>query len=229
MVGAGLTLAALSLFAKAVGLVGEAVSASWFGAGDAIDAYVIAALVPVSLTGILCGAFQFAFIPAYRKTLDQSGEDEAAHLLAGASLVAVIVLALAMALMIWAMPAYLPLLASGFDQGKRALTERLLVMLAPYVLVNGIGYIWAGVLVARRAFALPALVPAITPAVTIVILALRAGDQGVAALVVGARAGMPIEASLLALGLRRLGVRLLPRWSGIDARLMALGKEYGAM
>src|SRR5256885_7790665 len=74
IVGAGLTLAALSLVAKAVGLLREAVSAALFGAGDAIDAYVIATIVPVSLAGIICGAFQFAFIPAYRRTLDLAGE-----------------------------------------------------------------------------------------------------------------------------------------------------------
>src|SRR5438552_3516332 len=88
ILGAGLTLAVLSVAAKTVGLVREAVSASLFGTGDAIDAFIIAALVPVSLTGTLCGAFQFAFIPAYRRALDRGGEAAADRLLAGASAVA---------------------------------------------------------------------------------------------------------------------------------------------
>jgi putative peptidoglycan lipid II flippase len=131
--------------------------------------------------------------------------------------------------MLAAMPLYLPFVASGFGPEKRLLTQRLLTALAPYVLVNGIGYIWAGVLVARRSFAVPALVPAITPLVTMVLLLLGAGRFGVAMLVAGALVGMAIEALALALALTRAGVRLMPRWPSADPALVLLAKEYGAM
>jgi putative peptidoglycan lipid II flippase len=232
ILGAGLVLATLSIAAKAVGLVREAVSASLFGTGDQIDAFVIAALVPVALTGTLCGAFQFAFIPAYRRALDRGGEEEGAQLLAAAAAVALALLGAATLAMLLAMPSYLPLVASGFGPEKRLLTERLLLALAPYVLLNGIGYIWAGVLVARRSFATPALVPAITPFVTIVCLALGGRSYGAMMLVAGTLAGQALETLALGLALARAGVRLRPRWplrSRPAPALAALGREYGAM
>ncbi|MBI1779245.1 MAG: hypothetical protein HYR63_28250 [Proteobacteria bacterium] len=229
IVGAGLTLATLSLLAKAVGLAREVVAAALFGTGDAIDAYVIATLVPVSLTGILCGAFQFAFIPAYRRALDRSGEAAAERLLAGASAVAFSLLVLATLAMVATAPFYLPWLTSGFDGPKRLLTESLLRWMAPYVVINGVGYIWAGVLVARRSFALTALVPATTPVVMTVLLLAEGRELGVLALVLGALAGMVIEAVLLGAGLRRQGVGLVPRWSAVGPELAAVGREYAVM
>jgi putative peptidoglycan lipid II flippase len=61
----------------------------------------------------------------------------------------------------------LPLVASDFSAEKLALTRGLFYLLLPVLVLSGFSTIASAILNAGQSFALPALVPMVTPAVTI--------------------------------------------------------------
>jgi len=76
--GATLVVTALTALARSTTVAREITAASAFGAGDELDAYLIASAIPVYLLGAIAGSFQSAFVPRYialAKEKDQGGAD----------------------------------------------------------------------------------------------------------------------------------------------------------
>jgi putative peptidoglycan lipid II flippase len=121
---------------------------------------------------------------------------------------------------------YLPLIASGYNPQKLALTLQLVYMVSPVIVMSGLSNIWGAVLNAGERFALVALTPIITPTVTLFVL-LFVIRHSVFALPVGLVVGATLETVVLGVALKLRGISLRPRWHGLDSDLRLVGSQFG--
>ena len=223
--GAAVTVAVLTASIKVAVVVKELVVAWRFGTGDALDAFLIALLVPSFIINVVAGSFNAALIPTYIQAREQEGAKAAQRLFSGTTAWGLGLLGITTLLMVASAPLYLPLIAAGFSPEKLDLTFRLLCAVAPFVLLSGIVVIWGAVLNAGERFALAAVSPIMTPAISIVFL-LAVKSWGVFALAAGLVCGAALEIVLLGAALHRQGISLRPKWYEFDTHLRQVASQY---
>src|SRR5579863_5532619 len=141
----------------------ELVVANYFGRGDALDAYLIAYVLPSFVVNIVAGSFNSAVIPTYVEVRETEGAQAAQRLFSGAMIWSLAVLAAISLLLALLAPWYLPPLASGFTPAKLLLTRNLLYVLLPLIVMSAITVNGTAVLNAGERFALPAALPILAP------------------------------------------------------------------
>src|SRR6185295_16405328 len=99
----------------------------------------------------------------------------------------------------------------------------------PMLVLSGVTTTWSAVLNAENRFVLPALVPAVSSLITVVVLLTAGSLWGIFALVGSTVGGAVLEAALLAFGLARAGVPLTPRWHGRGAAVRQVLGQYAPM
>lgn len=223
--GAAITVAIGTALVKGVAVVKELVVAWKFGTGDALDAFLIALLIPSIIVNVVAGSFNAALIPTYIRVREQEGQKAAQKLFSGVTVWSLGLLGITTILMIVAAPLYLPLIAKGFSSEKLNITFKLLYTMAPIVLLSGIITIWSSVLNAGEKFFLAALSPASTSVITISFL-LAFSSLGSFALVAGLVCGAVLEILLLGIALHRQGISLRPKWYGFDSHLRQVSSQY---
>ncbi len=220
LVGVLITTAKLAGAAKVV------VTARYFGAGDQLDAFVIAFLLPAFFTDIVAGSFGSSFVPAFIRVRSDQGE-AAARLFARTGLALVLGAMLAVsALLAAAGPWLLPLLGSSFPAEKLRLTTSLFLALILWLPMSACIAAWRAVLNAHNAFALAAAAPLTTPLATIAFLYAAADRWSVYTLCWGTLAGVALETLLLGWGVQRLGIPILPAWRGWTPEMSAIRGQY---
>ena len=216
----------LATAAKLAGAVKVMVTARFFGAGDQLDAFVIAFLLPAFFTDIVAGSFGASFVPAFIRVRSNQG-DAAAHMFARTGLALVLGAMLAVSLSLAAGGRWvLPLLGSGFPAEKLQITNRLFLALLLWIPMGACIATWRAVLNAHDAFALAAAAPLTTPLATIAFLYLGADRWSVYTLCWGTLAGVTIETALLGWGVHRLGIPLLPAWRGWNPEMASIRAQY---
>jgi putative peptidoglycan lipid II flippase len=153
-------ISAAVLLSRLTGLAREIVMARVFGAGVAMDAFVIGFRIPNLTRDLFAeGALSSAFVPTFTTYLATKGKEQAAHL---ASLVAtaliLIVGATCAAGMIWS-PQLVALFAGKFAEipGKFELAVALTRSMFPSLLLVALAAQAMGVLNANNRFGIPAL------------------------------------------------------------------------
>ncbi|HEY2842826.1 MAG TPA: lipid II flippase MurJ, partial [Bryobacteraceae bacterium] len=112
----------LATLAKLAGAVKVMVTARFFGAGDQLDAFVIAFLLPAFFTDIVAGSFGASFVPAFIRVRSNQGE-AAARLFTRTGLALVLGAMLAVTVLLAAGGRWvLPLLGSSFSAEKLKIT-----------------------------------------------------------------------------------------------------------
>jgi len=226
---AALVVAFFSLIAKFASTAKELVVADRFGRSDVLDAFLIALLVPSFVVNLVAGSFNGALIPTFISVRDIQGK-EAAQRLFSSVMVGNLVLLSGLSLLLGALaPHYLPLLGSGFDTAKLLLTRKILYILLPYVVLSALVTTWSAVLNAGERFRLPAVTPILTPIAIVFCLFVGGKPWGVFALAVGTVIGQGTEAALLARALRKTGLRLKPRWHGVDPYVRQVAMQCGPL
>ena len=226
---AALIIGLLTLLMRVGTIIKELAVARTFGRSDAMDAFLIAFLLPSFFVTLIMGAAGSALVPVFVATRQNKGREAAETLLSSLVLITVAGLsALALLMCVFA-PYYLPYMAHAFSPEKLRLTRELLYLLAPWLIFNGVGQLVTSVLNAGEKFALPALVPLVTPLAIIACIALAAERLGAFALVAGSLAGSAVEAALLVKLLRDHGVRPRLRWGGLDASLRMVLVQYAPL
>lgn len=223
--GAAAQVALLTILVKVAAVVKELVIAWKFGTADTLDAFLIALVVPAFVINVVANSFNAALIPTYIQVREQQGTQAAQRLFSGATVWSIGLLVITTIVMVVTAPLYLPWIASGFSPQKLGLTFHLLCAIAPVVLLSGIVAIWAAVLNAGERFAIAALSPIITPAITIVFL-YTVESWGVFALVAGLICGTLLEMTLLGAALKRQSISLRPKWYGFNAHLRLVVNQY---
>jgi putative peptidoglycan lipid II flippase len=223
---ATIIIASLSFVAKIVSTAKEMVVAHSFGTGDAIDAFLMAILVPTYAVNVIGGSFNAALIPTYIRVREQEGIIPAQKLFSSTMAGSLVLLSLATISMVVAAPLYLPYIASGFGPEKIALTCRLLYFLSPIVILYGFNTLWGAVLNADRRFGLVALTPVITPLMVLLFVLLGSKMWGVSLLAIGTVCGVILEVALIGAVLKRKGISLRPRWHGLDSNVRQVIKQF---
>jgi putative peptidoglycan lipid II flippase len=216
----------LSAAAKLAGAAKVMVTARYFGAGDLLDAFVIAFLLPAFFTEIVAGSFSASFIPAFIRVRSEQGI-AAARTFArtGLALIAGAMLAVSVLLAI-AGPWLLPLLGSSFSVEKLRITTSLFLMLIFWLPMSGCIAAWRAVLNAHNAFALAAAAPLTTPLATIVFLYAGSNRWSIYTLCWGTLVGVALETMILGFGVHRLGIPVLPAWRGWNPEMSAIRGQY---
>jgi putative peptidoglycan lipid II flippase len=219
----------MGLVAKISATVKELIVAGRFGRSDALDAFLIALLLPAFTMILVRAAFEAALIPALVDVRQSQGPQAAQKLVSSTMFFSVMAwLALSILLGVLA-PYYLPYLGSGFSPEKLRLTRHLVYVLLPYVFFNGLSGCAAAVLNAGEKFALPALTPLLTPLVMIVFITLGPSGWGPFLLAAGVVAGGFLESVLLVQALRIEGMHLWPHWSGRDPLVSRVLAQFAPM
>jgi putative peptidoglycan lipid II flippase len=225
ILGASLTILAMTVAVKGVTFVKEVMVAARFGTADELDAFLIAFLIPSFVINVLGMSLGAVFIPVYVEIREAHGAAHADRLLAKTVGWMCVLLTAAMLVVTVIAPWYLPVVASGFTDDKRRLVQDLLWWLIPFVALSGVRALWGAALNADERFGLMSLVPVQTPLMLIALLALFP-SLGVYGLVVGFILGTLLETMTLGVALSRLGVRLRPDWSQYDDSLRQLARQW---
>jgi putative peptidoglycan lipid II flippase len=223
---AAVTIGVLTLVVKLVSMLKDMLVAARFGTGDALDAFVIAYMVPSYIINVLAGSFNAALIPVHVDVSENEGAAAAQRLFSGTGALSLATLLAATLCLGLLGPAILPLLCSGFGLEKVMLTERLFYLLLPTIVISGLLTSWEAVLNAGERFGVAALAPVMLPLTTIAVLNLHGAHCGIDALAIGTIAGLVLQLLVLGWALTKRGVNLLPRWHGFDAALKRVMRQY---
>jgi putative peptidoglycan lipid II flippase len=219
-------IGALTLGVKLASMLKEMLVAAWFGTGDALDAFVIAFMVPSYIINVVAGSFNAALIPVHVDVRENQGPLAAQRLFSGTvALNLAILLTVTLCLGLLG-PVILPLLCSGFASEKMMLTERLFYLLLPAIVISGVLTNWESVLNAGERFGIAALAPLIVPVTTVGVLSLLGARCGIDALAIGTVAGLLLQLLVLGRVVTKRGIKLLPCWHGFDVPMKRVLRQY---
>ncbi|MGA7409010.1 MAG: lipid II flippase MurJ [Bryobacteraceae bacterium] len=185
-----------------------AISAKVLGAGDELDSYLVAFLVPSLLCDVLAGSLTPALMPVLAKDTEHQTDGSGTNRVF--FLVCLGVFGIAMLIAAGTASWVLPGIAHGFSTSKLQFTRSLLLLMIPMVPLSGLSAMWRAILNHQGRFALAAASPLVTPLLASTFL-LTANGRGIHALALGTVLGAAAEASLLGAGLVLNGVSILPR------------------
>src|SRR5579864_1751195 len=204
------TVGGWTSLAKLAGAVKLILAARLFGAGDAMDAYLIAFLLPSFFIDMFAGPLDSALIPTLIEVREKSGKEAAQQLYRATLGAAGAVLLLAAVGVVAASAVLLPMMASSFPAAKLGYTRHLLMLMIAVIPLSGLSCTWRAVLNSEHQFAYSAAVPAITPLMSIVALYVAGKQYGVFALAAGTLTGGALEAILAGTGVKRMGYPIVP-------------------
>ena len=201
--GATLIVGFFTLSVKVVALLRELIIASAFGTGDALEAFIIAYIIPAFIVNVVSGSLNAAMMPTYIQVREQEGPEEAQKLLSGIIALTLCVQMATIAVVIVIGPYMLKIFGSGFSAEKILLAEKLLYVLLPIIVLNGLIKIFDTILNAEERFAFAACLPAVVPVFSAVTILFYAQVIGVYALAIGFALGFGIQLCILVLVLKK--------------------------
>jgi putative peptidoglycan lipid II flippase len=222
-------VASLTLVVSAAILARDLVIAALFGTGGAVDAYLIAVLIPQVAINVIAGSISSSLVPIYIRVQQREGAESAQRLLAGAVSMCLGLLVLVTILLGLLNPWIVHQIGAEFDPDKRAVTLELSYALLPIVVISGIATIGSAALNARERFAIAALAPILVPCTSTLFLLSLHRAWGIRALAVGIVVGHLLQLGVLALLLQRQGISLWPRWPTLNASLRQVLQQYVAV
>ena len=194
----------------------ESITAHVFGRSDQIEAFLLAALIPLFLINATGNSIAAGFVPTMLGVRHKQGQRSASDLTAAFLLIVLSLIAAAMALASVAFPLVLPWIARGFDAAKLDLTLHLFYWLLPVVAIGALGKFWLAVLNGYERFAAGSLIPIVVPLSVIVLLVLAPESARLDFLVYGVAAGFTLQ---LAAALAIAGRMQLLRWPSLPSHV----------
>jgi putative peptidoglycan lipid II flippase len=226
ILAAALTIGGLSAAVKLVATLKELAVAYRFGTGDAVDAFLIAILIPQLVLNVVAGSLPAAFTPVYIEARETEGPTAARALLGSAVAASALLAVLVGLVLMLVMPIAFRFLAKGFSPEKLALTRILFFALLPIVLLNTIATVWAAALNAGERFVVAAWAPACVPAISLIMIVTLGGSWGIYALTVGTVLGFLLQCVVLAAAMWRDHLPVMPKWTGVTPRLRKVSYQY---
>src|SRR5215831_12449513 len=208
-----------TLASRVLGLVRDTVLAAVFGAGNEMDAFVVAFRIPNLVRELFAeGAMSAAFVPAFTKTLTLQGKTAAWRL--GNSLLNALLLVTGVLVTLGLLAARPLVTAYAGDfvsvPGKLDLTIRLARIMLPFLTLAAIAAAIMGMLNSLRHYFVPALAPATFNVATIVCALFLAplmpaiGQPRILAIAIGAILGGLGQIALQWPAMRAEGFRYRP-------------------
>jgi putative peptidoglycan lipid II flippase len=219
---------AATMTSRVLGLAREQVLAYWFGASDAMDAYLVAFRVPNLVRDLFAeGAMSAALVPTFTRVLTSDGRERAWRLGNTVMNALALVTGLLVVGAIVFAPTLVAWLAADFKAvaGKFELTVTLTRLMAPFLVLVAIAAACMGMLNSLNVFFLPALSPAmfnvasIAVGIGLVPVAASVGIAPILAMAAGTLVGGIGQIALQWPALRREGYRYAPRLDLADPGL----------
>src|SRR5438128_8777626 len=229
-VSSAVWIATLSAITGLATLGRESVTAHFFGRADQIEAFLVAALIPMFLINAAGNSIGAGFVPTLLAVRHDHGQRSASDLTAAFFLSSLGLIAAAMLASAIFFPFLLPFIARGFDDAKLDLARRLFYWLLPVVAIGAIGKFWLAVLNGYEQFAAGSLMPIAVPLSVIAFVGLAPEAERLQYLVYGVVAGFTLQligAVSLAGRMRLLRRPTLPR--GVKPLLAQASSQYFAM
>jgi putative peptidoglycan lipid II flippase len=211
---AAMLVGGFSVVVKVAATIKELLVANSFGRSDAVDAFLIAFLIPQTIINLTTNSFGASLVPVFARVRAERGQLSAQSVLMRTLVASEAVLVAFSALVGFCAPWIMRALGSNFSQIKRDLTCHLLYWLLPYVVINGFTIILGAVLNVYRRFLVTSITPLLTPLLTLLTIALYANRWGIWTLVIGTVIGAAAEALVTILAFLGYGLRLT--WGGDD-------------
>src|ERR1700682_670628 len=219
----------MTLASRITGFIRDTLLAIFFGAGMAMDAFVVAFRIPNLLRRLFAeGAFSQAFVPVLGEYRSRRG-DAATRELAGKVLASLAtVLFIATLIGIVAAPLIVYLSAYGFtkEPDKLALTVTMLRICFPYILFVSLVSFSAGLLNTYGSFKSPAFTPVLLHVSFIVFAVLVAPhlERPILALAWAVFFGGLAQLAFQIPFLKHIGMLPKPRWDPHDEAVMRILK-----
>jgi putative peptidoglycan lipid II flippase len=205
----------------------EFVLAGIYGRSHAMDAFLVAFLIPNLLVNVIADSMNQALIPTLIRVKLHQGHARAQELLSSSMLWMCALLTAASLLMAALARAIFPLIASGFPADKLHLSTRLFYALLPIVLLTGIAANCTAVLNTLHRFALPALAQLAMPVSIVAGALLLHARWGIWALAYATVFGALIHAAWVAWLMHARGYRFQLRWYGNNSATREVARQYG--
>ena len=218
---AAASVSAMTLVSRVTGFARDVLLAITFGAGFAMDAFVVAFRLPNLLRRLFAeGAFSQAFVPILGEYRARKGEEATRALTARVLGVLSVALLAATAVGVVAAPLLVYASAAGFakDADKFALTVQMLRICFPYIFFISLTSFAAGILNTWGHFKVPAFTPVLLN-LSFIGFALFAAphfDRPILALAWAVFAGGALQLAFQVPFLLRIGMLPRPRWDPKD-------------
>jgi putative peptidoglycan lipid II flippase len=209
---AAATVSGFTLLSRITGLVRDTLMARTFGAGDSMDAFVMAFRIPNLLRRLFAeGAFSQAFVPLLGRIKSEQGDVAAHDVIDAVAVILLWVLVGVSVVGVIAAPVLTWLLASGWAGAKFDTTVLLTRVMFPYIACMSLVAMASGVLNTWRHFVVPAFTPVLLNLSMIAAAWLLTPHvhPPVLALAIGVMVGGILQLAIQVPALKRLGV--LPR------------------
>lgn len=187
---AALLLVVGTVLSRIFGLVRETVIAYQFGATAQTDAYLVASIIPLAVSGIIVSSLSTAFIPVFTEYRLQAGEKDAWKIASAVINLAIIILFAAAVSFSLASPFFISLLAPGLAAETKSLAIQLARLLAPATILTGAIGLASAVLHSYRHFTYPAIAGLFHNVGMIGGALFLGGLMGISGLAVGGVAGL---------------------------------------
>ncbi len=226
---AAASVSGMTLLSRITGFVRDTLLAILFGAGLAMDAFVVAFRIPNLLRRLFAeGAFSQAFVPILGEYRSQHGDEATREFAARVLGLLAAALFVATLIGIVAAPAVVYLSASGFakDADKFALTVTMVRICFPYILFISLVSFASALLNTYGAFKAPAFTPVLLN-LSFIGFALWAAphfDRPIVALAWAVFVGGLAQLLFQIPFLKRIGMLTMPRWSPRDAAVVRVLK-----
>jgi len=226
IISAAAVVAIFTILAQIGGFAKELTVAAWFGTGDALDAFLIALLVPTFIVNVLAGSISASFLPTFIRVYRNRGLAGAQKVLSGVITGFLFFGLILSVILIVFTPLYLPALCSGFSPEKLKLAQMILYALVPIILLKGLSTICAGVLNALDNFALPAILPILGSLSSIFFILTVGASLGIYAFVIGTILGFGLEAFFIGGAIIKRNFSLRPHLIRLDPELRIIIGQF---
>jgi putative peptidoglycan lipid II flippase len=179
-----------TLASMVLGFGREVVNAKYFGESWELDAFIVAAIIPILVFGVFNGALVSALVPVFSGYFASKNEEDAWRLSSTVINVILVVLALGAAVGWIAAPWLVRLVAVGFPADHAAETVRMTRILMPTIIATSIAGVLQALLNAQQRYRAAALQGLALNVVTVAGVLLFVHKYGIYALVFATSAGM---------------------------------------
>lgn len=224
-----LTIGAMTIALRAVGMVKEMVIAGYFGVGVSVDAFMIAMLLPGIALSSIVQSLPTAMMPVYIQTRTDRGRAAASELFGNVATLAIPIFLICCAAIYVVGPTLISIIGREYSADAILLTRNLLFLIAPITVLTGLRLLLGSLLNAEERFGVVEAAPSFTAITIILGIALFSDQIGVYTLAAGTLVGAVIELFLLLSICKRNNIAFRPRWNGLTQNLKRVLREFGPL
>lgn len=205
----GISLMAVILISKVIGMARDVVLANYFGTTRISDAFLIALTIPTTLFAVIGHGLSTAYIPMYNKVRVEDGEQKAMGFSNNLLNISLLLCGIIAAVLVVFPKPVVRIFAAGFDEATANIAIRLIRISAASIFLMCIVNICGGYLQANKNFLAPAAI-SLPRNFAIVVSIVLAASLGTDLLAWGLLAAYVLEFLFLLPFLLRKGYRFQP-------------------